>query len=180
VGWHHPGVRRLLAWALVLPAACLGVLVGHAIAYAVTGTAPGAVHDYLAHGPQIVLVLGVLALAAAVYPSRGPGIGAGPIASVALLGFVAQEHLERAVHSGHVPWLLTEPSFLVGLALQVPVALACIALVRLVAGPASAARGRPPAIPQIELEIEPIVACGVSTTRAPVPRGRAPPHRRMP
>ena len=40
---------------------------------------------------------------------------------VGLTTFVLQEHLERLVHGGGVPMLLTSPAFVVGLALQIPV-----------------------------------------------------------
>src|SRR4029078_10457577 len=56
------------------------------------------------------------------------------VAPIAPLGFTAQEHLERLAHTGELPWLLTTPTFLVGLALQLPVAVACVLLVRRVAG----------------------------------------------
>jgi hypothetical protein len=48
---------------------------------------------------------------------------------VALATFVVQEHLERLVHGG-VPLLLTSPAFLVGLVLQLPVALVAWGLAR--------------------------------------------------
>ena len=43
------------------------------------------------------------------------------------LAFVVQEHLERFLYSGDVPWTTAlEPSFLLGLALQLPFALAAL------------------------------------------------------
>jgi hypothetical protein len=43
------------------------------------------------------------------------------------LGFAVQEHLERLTATGRVPDdLMTEPTFLVGLALQLPFALAAL------------------------------------------------------
>ena len=47
-------------------------------------------------------------------------------ALVAPLGFVAQEHVERLAHMGELPWLSTTLMFLLGLALQVPIALLCV------------------------------------------------------
>jgi hypothetical protein len=47
------------------------------------------------------------------------------------VAFVAQEHIERLVGSGSIPYDLTvEPTFLVGLALQLPFALAALLLTR--------------------------------------------------
>ena len=123
--------RRTLAWALVTPVSAAGILAAHALAYALTGTEPGAMHGYLAHAPQVVAVLATIGLVGLALQERG--VGRRSFASFALLaplGFACQEHLERLAHTGELPWLLTTPSFLVGLALQVPVALACVAVAR--------------------------------------------------
>ena len=47
------------------------------------------------------------------------------------LAFAAQEHLERLVHTGTVPWnVALEPVFLIGLALQLPIGVAAYVLGR--------------------------------------------------
>jgi hypothetical protein len=168
-------VRRAAAWSLTIPLAALGVLLGHALAYRIVGEPPGDVHDYLAHAPQVMLVLATVAVAIAAFPRRAPGVGRAPIAAIALLGYVAQEHLERVAHSGELPWLLTDPAFVVGLALQIPIALACIALVRLVAGPPSAPRRRPPVVPATETTPPTAPARVLRPAPVPAARGRAPP-----
>jgi hypothetical protein len=140
--------RRLLAWLLVTPLAAAGVLVGHALAYALTATDPGPEHDYLAHVPQVVGLLASIALAGLALQDRSVRPrSTWWFVPMAPLGFAVQEHLERFVHTGHVPWLLTSSTFLVGLALQLPVAAACAVLVRFVLGSASSASRRrvPPA-----------------------------------
>jgi hypothetical protein len=130
--------RRLVAWILVTPVAAAGVLAAHALAYRVTGTRPGPMHDYLAHVPQVVVVLASLALLGLAVQERSlRRLSARWVAPLAPLGFACQEHLERLVHEGHVPWLLTSPTFLLGFALQLPVALACVLLVRRVVGTAT-------------------------------------------
>jgi hypothetical protein len=127
--------RRVLAWILVTPVAAAGVLAAHALAYRLTGTRPGAMHDYLAHVPQVVVVLASLALVGLAVQERSLNrVSARWVAPLAPLGFACQEHLERLAHEGHVPWLLTSPTFLLGIALQLPVALACVLLVRRVIG----------------------------------------------
>ncbi len=127
--------RRALAWIFVTPVAAAGVLATHALAYRLTGVRPGPVHEYLAHVPQVVFVLASLALLGLALQDRSLSrFSAWWVAPLAPLGFTCQEHVERLVHTGELPWLLTSPTFLLGLALQVPVALVCVALVRRVLG----------------------------------------------
>src|SRR3990172_8727238 len=61
---------------------------------------------------------------------RGRAPAAWPFAAVALGGFAVQEHLERLVHTGEPPLLVTWPVFLLGLALQLPFALAAYLVAR--------------------------------------------------
>jgi len=66
-----------------------------------------------------------------------------------LVGFSVQEHLERVIHLGEIPTAAAiEPTFLLGLALQLPFALAAFALARLLLRAADhvgrALRARPP------------------------------------
>ncbi len=137
--------RRLLAWILVTPVAAAGVLLTHALAYRLTGTQPGAVHEYLAHVPQVVFVLATLALAGLAFQERSLScFSAWWVAPLAPLGFTAQEHLERLLHTGQRPFLLTSSTFLLGLALQLPVAVVCVLLVRRVLGVLPAPRRRRP------------------------------------
>jgi hypothetical protein len=43
------------------------------------------------------------------------------------LAFVVQEVLERLIHVGHIPWTTPlQPAFLIGLAFQLPLALAAL------------------------------------------------------
>jgi hypothetical protein len=143
--------RRMLAWLLVIPLAAVGVLAAHATAYAVTGVGPGAEHEYLAHAPQVAGLLASLALLGLAVQERSlRPRSAWWVAPIAPLGFVCQEHLERLAHTGELPWLLTSPTFLVGLLLQLPVAVACVLVVRWVSGSLDG-RGRllapPPPVP---------------------------------
>jgi hypothetical protein len=168
---------RVLAWALTLPLAAAGVLAGHALAYALTGEDGGSVHAYLAHGPQIAALLATTGLACLAVQQRSSRLtGARPYALLGVAGFAAQEHLERLLHSGDLPWLLTQPTFLRGLALQLPVALACLGVARRVLRAATGARAsRPPSLSLVTLVLP----------RSPVecleglvlvePLGRAPP-----
>ena len=88
------------------------------------GTPLGDLHGYLAHAPQIVLILASLALLGLAADARARRRSPVPLASLGVVAFVAQEHLERLVHTGHVPFLLTSPVLWLGIALQVPLAVA--------------------------------------------------------
>ena len=130
-----PMARRMLAWLLVTPLAAVGVLAAHAAAYA----------RHRARARR-----GARIPRARTPGGRAPGIArtararlqerslrpwsAWWVAPIAPLGFTCQEHLERLAHTGELPWLLTTPTFLVGLALQLPVAVASVLLVRRVTG----------------------------------------------
>jgi len=141
--------RRLLGWVLVTPVATAGILAAHALAYRLTGMETGGEHDYLAHAPQVVAVLASLALVGLALQERSLSRHSSWwFAPLAPLGFTCQEHVELLVHTGDVPWLLTTPVFLVGLALQVPVAVLCVLLVRRVAGTlADLGRAARPGVP---------------------------------
>jgi hypothetical protein len=171
--------RRAIAWLLVTPLAAAGILATHALAYRLTGTSPGPTHEYLAHVPQVVAVLVSLALVGLAVQDRSLSrLSAWWVAPLAPVGFTCQEHVERLVHTGEVPFLLTSPSFLVGLALQLPVALLCVALVRRVLGTLrGAGRRERPALwgePWLRvLEHAPLVP---RAAQAPRPTGRGPPR----
>jgi hypothetical protein len=172
--------RRLLAWILVTPVAAAGVLATHALAYRLTGTHPGPVHEYLAHVPQVVFVLASLAVVGLAFQERSLSrFSAWWVAPLAPLGFAAQEHVERLVHTGQLPFLLTSPTFLLGLALQVPVALVCVFVVQRVLGRLPAVRRRRPPLPGsawLPLTGSPrLVPRAADRPRAP---GRAPPPHR--
>jgi uncharacterized membrane protein len=117
-------MRRTLTWLVTLPFAAASVLIGHAIAYRVTGTPTGGMHDYLAHAPQIVFVLASLAVLGLAADARARRHSPVPLAALGVGAFVAQEHLERLIHTGHVPFLFASPVMLIGIALQLPLAFA--------------------------------------------------------
>lgn len=169
--------RRLLAWLLVTPLAGGGILAAHALAYRLTGTSPGSFHDYLSHAPQVVAVLASLGVAGLALQERS--VGRPPLWVFALLGplgFACQEHLERLAHTGELPLLLTSPTFLLGLALQIPVAVVCALVARRIAGSVGGSRrAAPPAVDTFWL---PLSARPVTRPRALVrirAAGRSPP-----
>jgi hypothetical protein len=168
--------RRALAWVLVTPLAAAGVLAAHALAYRLTGTPPGAVHAYLDHGPQVVAVLATVALLGLALQERSlTAASSWWFAPLAPLGFAAQEHLEGIAHSGHLPWLLTTPTFLLGLVLQIPVAALCVLVVRRVTGSLSTTRTTSSLPGGAWLPLSARSLLVPETTTSPRPNGRGPP-----
>jgi hypothetical protein len=168
-------VRRALSWAVTLPLTAAGVLCAHAAAYRALGAPSEGVHGYLAHAPQLVAVLGSVALAALVVESRAATRSAWPFAAVALSAFACQEHVERLAHTGELPWLLTRPVFLLGLALQLPFALAAWLLARLLLRVRAAPRARPPRVPALLLPLPSRAVAATAVPALPLRPGRGPP-----
>ena len=140
-------MRRGLAWVFALPLMLAGSQAAHVLAYRwvypstdirlhalfVTG------HGYLDRLPFVLAAGGAAALVALVFAAadaaRGRHVERLPAAAFALLpplAFVLQEVLERSIHSGTLVWQAVEaPTFLPGLVLQLPFALAAYLVARL-------------------------------------------------
>ena len=122
------------AWLVSLPVALAGCLVAHVVAYAVAAPAPGphaAAHGYLDHLPLIGGAALAVVLGAALWHALRGRAGTRPSpwlhAVLPPAAFALQEHLERL----EAPALLVgEPTFLVGLALQLPFGLLAWLLAR--------------------------------------------------
>src|SRR5207247_6424187 len=134
-------------------------------------------------GPVLALLLATLALRT-LEAAHGP---LGPLqirlwwfVLLPALAFAGQEHLERLVHTGRVPWnVALDPVFVIGLALQLPFGLAAYVLGRFAlmvsekvgrALPARRPRLRPPRLirvcaPQARIRIVPLARSAAS--RAP-------------
>jgi hypothetical protein len=169
--------RRMLAWVLVTPVAAAGILCAHALAYRLTGTETGSVHAYLDHAPQVLAVLATIGLVGLAV--QEPSLGRTPVWPFALLGplgFACQEHVERLAHTGELPFLLTTPSFALGLVMQLPVVLVCIVVARRVAGTlAGVRRARPPVLGDAWLPLPRIAEARPRRVSRPRATGRAPP-----
>ena len=139
-----PGMRRRLTWLSIAPLMLAGLLAGHAVGYRLAITDPHARADALAHSGHgyfayvpfaLSVCLGVLLAGLALQAlSALRGEPRRPAASPLIVvlppaAFVAQELIERLLHSGHVSWtVVVQPTFLIGLALQLPFALAALLL----------------------------------------------------
>jgi hypothetical protein len=140
-------MRRGLAWLFALPLMLAGSQAAHVLAYRwvypstdvrlhalfMTG------HGYLDRLPFVLAAGGAVALVALVFAAgdaaRGRHVERLPASAFALLppvAFVLQEVLERSVHSGTFVWQAVEaPTFLPGLVLQLPFAVAAYLVARL-------------------------------------------------
>ena len=125
-----------LPWLLSLPLMAAGCLAAHATAYGIAEpVGEEAEHGYLGPAPlllAIAIAVGVVAALRAAFSGRVQG--GGPVHVFALLpplAFVVQEHLERMASDGAaVLETGAEPTFLLGLALQLPFALCALVVAR--------------------------------------------------
>ena len=144
-------MKRRASFLISIPVAVGGSLLAHQVSYAMQssdGVARARLlaetgHGYLARVPLLVGALVAVALGGLVREGviRWKGTGRTgliwPIALIPPLAFLVQEHLERLLHDGRLPWHLTlQPAFLRGLALQVPFALLALGLATVIAGTA--------------------------------------------
>jgi hypothetical protein len=138
----HRVQRRIPLALLSVPLAGAGWLTAHSVAYrlavpdshdrAEVLSATG--HGYLALEPVFIAV-GLLLMCAGLFASVSEGIRGRPqgrlpawlFALMPVLGFVVIEHLERMVEHPGIPYdLALEPTFLIGLALQLPFSVAAL------------------------------------------------------
>jgi hypothetical protein len=169
-------VRHVVAWLFTLVFAAAGTLFAHALAYRLAGEPLGPTHAYLEHAPQVLLVLATLVACSLAFTRAATSPPAWPFPLVALGAFVAQEHLERLVHTGQFPWLLTQPVFLVGLGLQLPVALVAWALARRLLGTFGApSTVRLRLLPRLQLTVAVPGGHARAGRRPKAPHARGPP-----
>jgi hypothetical protein len=140
--WQHRGVRQTRSALLAaVPVSLLGCVAAHWAAYAIVHpdaherahALAGTGHGYAGYLPLAALAaVGLAALGAARHAAtRPPGARPSPwlFATLPPAAFAVQEHLERLLHAGSFPLdAALQPTFLVGLALQLPFALVAFAL----------------------------------------------------
>jgi hypothetical protein len=150
-------MRQRLAWLSTVPLMFAGLIAGHLLAYRLVYSDAHARadalarsgHAYFGYVPLALTVslgvlLGGLVLQAAAGFNGAPrrALASPLIVLLPSIAFVVQEFGERFVHTGQVPWtLVVQPAFLLGLAFQLPFALAAL-LVAWVLDSAARAVGR--------------------------------------
>jgi hypothetical protein len=160
-------MRRGAAWGLALPLALVGSQAAHALAYALVYPQAGTRsltlfatgHAYLTWLPVAFAGAGAAAAvslaATALDATRGRparNVPAWAFGLVPPAGFVLQELLELSLHTGTFGWrAILAPTFLPGLLLQLPFALAAYVAARLLLRAAeNAGRAFVPALPAAE------------------------------
>lgn len=136
--------RRWLASLLAVPLMLAGTETAHWLAFRLVypnvwerGQALAASgHGYVTYWPIAAGIGGAMTLAALALQTRrhaaGPHGDTAPpsalmFAALPPLAFALQEHVESLVHSGSIAGVAESPTFVVGLALQLPFALATFA-----------------------------------------------------
>ena len=146
------------AWLLGLPLLAVGWLSAHALAYELVPAEEHG-HGYLAQAPLFLTLCAAtvsVALAVRTAGRRGRMLPGWLVGALPLLGFAVQEHLERGLALGAVPWgTALEPVFLLGLVLQLPFALAALVVARALTALADAVAARPPARPRSTFRLAP-------------------------
>lgn len=142
--------RERSDWLLAGPLMAAGSVLAHALAYRLAGQPAQAVaaddtHHYLAYlspaaAPAAVLALLALTLRV-VRASSGhasPPLSWRPFALIPPLAFGVQEHLERLAQTGRLPLgAALEPTFRVGLVLELVLGLAVFVATRTLLGSAN-------------------------------------------
>ena len=176
---HHPTVRHGLAWLLTLVLAAAGTLLGHVLAYRLTGQPAG-------DGPRLPRSRAAAAARSSrrsracplAFTRGAKSPPAWPFPFLArLLHSWLQEHLEQLVHTGELPWLLTSRASSSAWCCSCPLALAAWALARRLLRALDASPRRVRLLGAVSLAVA-LPAVVRRLDRAPVPRAaRGPPAR---
>jgi hypothetical protein len=129
-------MRRSASLVATLPLVCGGMLAAHDLAYRLAGGAAAHTHthDYLRSAPLafgLLIALSVAVLGVALREPHKPlRASAWVFALAPPLAFAVQEHLERALQGESVVRAALEPTFAVGLLLQLPFAFLAYVVAR--------------------------------------------------
>ena len=163
-------MRHRVAWLSTAPLMLAGLMAGHSVGYRLAYSDPHARadalghsgHSYFAYLPFALAICAGVLLAGltlhAISAFRGEPRRPAASSVIVLLppvAFVAQEVTERLVHTGQIPWtVVLQPAFLIGLALQLPFALAALLLAWALDFAARAVGGALASLPRLTFEVE--------------------------
>ena len=135
-------MRQRLAWLSTAPLMFAGLIAGHQLAYRLVYTDAHARADAMASSGHAyfgflplalsvsfgVLLAGLALQAISGFRREHRRAATSPlIVLLPPIAFVVQEFTERLLHTGQVPWtVVVQPAFLLGLAFQLPFALAAL------------------------------------------------------
>jgi len=144
-----------LAWLVTVPIAVVGCESAHALANIVFGAPGGGRAELFQGGPGrgalpvlvslvvAAILAGLAGRATGAWSASHPTAARLPFALLAPALYVVQEHVETVLHTGAAPLgTLLEPTFLPGLLLQIPFALAGYAVARALVRIADGVRAR--------------------------------------
>jgi hypothetical protein len=106
------------------------VLIGHNLTYHLVGEPGNGLHDYLRHAPQLIAILATVGLLGLAVDQRAARVGTARFGLLGMLVFGLQEHVERVLHTGELPFILADRTFILGVALQIPIGLLCVVVAR--------------------------------------------------
>ena len=144
-----------LAWLVTVPIAVVGGESAHALANIVFGAPAGGRAELFQGGPGAgalpllaslvvaAILAGLAGRATGAWSTSHPAAARLPFALLAPALYVVQEHVETVLHTAAAPLgTLLEPTFLPGLLLQIPFALAGYAVARALVRIADGVRAR--------------------------------------
>jgi hypothetical protein len=172
------------AWLIGVPLVAVSWLGGHELAYRLAAPQAETAHGYLQQAPFFITLLLAAAIGGLVLRARGGAARVMParlLAALPPLGFAVQELLERGLHGDPFWPTPAEPVFLLGLLLQIPLALAALvvagALTELADAVAAHSAPRTRLAPLRPRRPRPAAALAVPGVLASGHAGRAPPAR---
>jgi predicted small integral membrane protein len=140
-------MKRRAVWLIAIPLMLASSQIGHAVAYRLVypdarirwQALVSSGHQYLSYWPLVfgvagaVMLVGVVASGVEAARRRGPqAMPAWGFALLPLVGFTLQEFAERWLAGSNLPWwMVLQPTFRLGLVLQLPFALLAYLVARL-------------------------------------------------
>ena len=195
-------MRRVAAWSVAVPLMLAGTELAHALAYRIVypqaeirwRVLEATGHGYMRWAPVVFGIAGSIVLASLLVSvldvARRRPLRAMPpwaFGALPLAAFTIQEFMERWLAVGGLPWWMVEqPTFRIGLLLQLPFAFAAFVVARLLFRAVERIRSALAGEPRVVRLARELASWPVVTGRAPRPSalggghaGRGPPARAL-